>query len=146
MADPDEPLDREKTLEALSSALRLQYRSALAYALAAGSLTGFELVGLAVQLQAFAAAELDDVRRLVEKVVALEGEPATEVAPLAFHPSGRDVVSWLIDTEGEVLQALGKVIDATGGDAESEALEHRLEHAIMRKREQVETLQRAARG
>lgn len=146
MADPNEPLDREKAVKRLNDALRRQYRSGLAYSLVAGSLTGFELVALSTQLYGFAAEELDDARRLVEKIVALDGEPTTTVAKLEFHKTSKKAMEWLIETEREAIDAVAFVIDATGGDAESEALEHRLEHMIMRKQEQVEALERARRG
>jgi bacterioferritin (cytochrome b1) len=98
------------------------------------------------QLWGFAAAELDDARRLVEKVVALEGEPTTTVAKLEFHPKAEDAIAWLLDNERETIDALGEAIATTGGDGESEAFEHRLEHMIMRKQEQVEALERARRS
>jgi bacterioferritin (cytochrome b1) len=146
MADPNEPLDQDKAVAALNRALRLQYRSGLAYSLVAGSLTGFEHVALGPQLYGFAAAELDDARRLVEKVVAFGGEPSTTVAKLEFHAQATDAVAWLLETEHETIEAVAEVIQTTGGDAESEALEHRLEHMVMRKQEQVEALERARRG
>jgi bacterioferritin (cytochrome b1) len=146
MADPDEPLDHDKAIAALNKALRLQYRSGLAYSLVAGSLTGFAHVALGPQLYSFAAAELEDARRLVEKIVALGGEPTTTVAKLEFHPKAKDAFVWLLDTENETIDAVAAVIQTTGGDAESEALEHRLEHMIMRKQEQVEALERARKG
>lgn len=146
MADPDEPLDDDKALRALDQALRLQYRSGLGYSLVAGSLTGFAHVALGSQLYAFAAEELDDARRLVEKIVALGGEPTTDVAELAFHAEAADAFAWLLAAERECIEAVAQVIQTTGGDAESEALEHRLEHMIMRKQEQVEALERARRG
>ena len=146
MADPTEPLDRDKAIKRLNDALRLQYRSGLAYSLVAGSLTGFELVALSTQLYDFAAAELDDARRLVEKIVALDGEPTTTVAKLEFHKTSKKAMAWLVETEREAIDAVALVIDATGGDAESEAVEHRMEHIIMRKMEQVEALERARRG
>lgn len=146
MADPDEPLDHDKAITALNRALRLQYRSGLAYSLVAGSLTGFAHVALGPQLYAFAAQELDDARRLVEKIVALGGEPTTTVAKLEFHAAAEQAFEWLLDIERETIDAVAAVIQTTGGDAESEALEHRLEHMIMRKTEQVEALERARRG
>jgi bacterioferritin (cytochrome b1) len=143
MADPNEPLDHDKAIAALNKALRLQYRSGLAYSLVAGSLTGFAHVALGPQLYAFGAEELDDARRLVEKIVALGGEPTTTVAKLEFHARAQAAFEWLLETEHEAIDAVASVIQATGGDAESEALEHRLEHMIMRKQEQVEALERA---
>lgn len=146
MADPNEPLDRKAAIAALNKALRLQYRSGLAYSLVAGSLTGFAHVALGPQLYSFAAAELEDARRLVEKIVALGGEPTTTVAKLEFHSGTKAAFKWLLDIEHEAIDAVAATIDTTGGDAESEALEHRLEHMIMRKQEQVEALERARKG
>ncbi|MFL5844235.1 MAG: ferritin-like domain-containing protein [Solirubrobacteraceae bacterium] len=146
MADPDEPLDHDRAISALNDALRVQYRSSLAYSLVAGSLTGFAHVALGPQLYAYASAELDDARRLVEKIVALGAESTTRVADLQFHAKADDAFAWLLEAEHEAIDAVAAVIQAGGGDAESEALEHRLEHIIMRKQEQVEALERARRG
>ncbi len=52
---------------------------------------------------------------------------------------------WLIESEGEVLEELQAAISPTGREAASEAVEHRLEHIIMRKQEQVDLLLRASR-
>ena len=51
----------------------------------------------------------------------------------------------LIESEGETLETLQAAIEPTGREAASEAVEHRLEHIIMRKQEQVDYLMRAAR-
>jgi len=51
----------------------------------------------------------------------------------------------LIESEGEALQKLQDAIEPTGREAASEAIEHRLEHIILRKQEQVDLLLRAAR-
>jgi hypothetical protein len=51
----------------------------------------------------------------------------------------------LIGSEGETLETLQAAIEPTGREAASEAIEHRLEHIIMRKQEQVDYLLRAAR-
>jgi bacterioferritin (cytochrome b1) len=145
MADDKDPLDVDAALERLSAALRLQYRSTLGYTLAAGGITGFSYQGLADLLWRFARAELEDTRRIVEKIVTLGGEPPTEVAEVEHHGSPEATVAWLIDCERETLEAFQDVIPATGHTADSEALEHRLEHLIMRKQEQVDTLERARR-
>jgi hypothetical protein len=52
-------------------------------------------------------------------------------------------VEQLIETETEVLETLQAAIEPTGREAASEAIEHRLEHIIMRKQEQVDYLLRA---
>ncbi len=49
----------------------------------------------------------------------------------------------LIEHEGEALTALHAVIPPTGQQPGSEAIEHLIEHIIMRKQEQVDTLIRA---
>ena len=51
----------------------------------------------------------------------------------------------LIENENETLDALQAAIEPTGREAASEAVEHRLEHMIMRKQEQVDYLLRAQR-
>jgi len=93
----------------------------------------------------FALAELDDARRLVEKIVALGGEPTGKVAPTRYEGDPKAAVEWLIEAETEALEALQDAIEPTGREAASEAIEHRLEHIIMRKQEQVDVLLRASR-
>lgn len=140
-----DPLDVDAAIERLNHALALQYRSALGYTVAAGSVTGFEHQGLADLLWRFAQAELEDTRRMVEKIVTLGGEPAVAPAAVERHRSAGDMVEWLIAVEREALEAFQDVIPTTGHTADSEALEHRLEHLIMRKQEQVDALERARR-
>jgi bacterioferritin (cytochrome b1) len=144
--DEKDPLDRDEALERLAHALPLQLRSAVAYTVAAGSMTGFEHVGLGEELFRFAQAELADVRRLIEKVVTLEGRPAVGVPDVDLPPEPGAAVSRLVELEREAIESLQDVIPATGHTGDSEALEHRLEHTIMRKQEQVDTLERARRG
>jgi bacterioferritin (cytochrome b1) len=144
--DDKDPLDAEGAVKQLNVALRGQYRSALQYMLTAGSATGFEYQGLAERLKDFAAADLLDARHLVEKIVTLGGEPTTDVAPLRHHADVGDAVDWLVETEAETIEALQDTIPHTGHTGDSEALEHRLEHIIMRKQEQVDYLQRARRS
>ena len=139
-------MDTAAQVEALNRALRLQSRSALQYALTAGGITGFEYQGVAGELGRFALAELDDVRRLAEKITALGGEPSDDPAPPRHHADVGEAMGWLIESEAEALEALQDAIEPTGREAASEAVEHRLEHIIMRKQEQVDYLLRASRG
>ncbi|HYI37805.1 MAG TPA: ferritin-like domain-containing protein [Thermoleophilaceae bacterium] len=141
--EEEERMDADAQVAALNKALRLQYRSVLQMTLTGGSLTGWEGVGLAARLEQFARDDLDDARRLVEKVRALGGAPTAEVAPLAYEPDPHQAVAALIDAEAETLEALQDAIAPTGREAASEAVEHRLEHVIMRKQEQVDVLLRA---
>jgi bacterioferritin (cytochrome b1) len=147
MSEEDkDPLDIDSALERLGAALPLQLRSATAYTVAAGSLTGFQYMGLSDLLWRFAQSELEDVRRLVEKVVTLGGRPPDEVPAFGLPPDADAAIERLIGFEREALESLQDVIPSTGHTGESEALEHRLEHMIMRKQEQVDTLERAKRA
>jgi bacterioferritin len=137
---PDEKMDVDQQIECLNRALRLQLRSVLQYALVAGSVVGLEFQAHAEKMRRHAASELEDATRLVEKVTALGGEPTTDVAPLSFTGDPAAALDRLIDDEGETLEALQAAIEPTGREAASEAVEHRLEHMIMRKQEQVDYL------
>ena len=139
-------MEVEEAIDALNTALRLQQRSALAYTHMAGTLVGFQFHGLAAEMHSFARAELDDSRRLVEKITTLGGRPTVEMAPIASHGDSESMIRWLIDAETETIEALQDVIPTTGQEGRSEALEHRLEHIIMRKQEQVDALLRASRA
>ena len=141
----EETIDVEAQVRALNKALRLQLRSALQYALTGGSIIGFEYQGLSQALGEFALADLEDARHLVEKITSLGGDPTDQVASLKFHEDARKAVEWLIESETEALEALQAAIEPTGREAASEAIEHRLEHMIMRKQEQVDLLLRASR-
>jgi bacterioferritin (cytochrome b1) len=122
--------------------LELEARAALAYAIAAGSLTGMEAQHLREDLYGFALHALEDVRKLVEKIVALGGEPVTSVAPLSFEADTRTALEALARTDDETLEALVEVIPHTGEEAEGEALEHLVEHLVLRKQEQIDFLRR----
>jgi len=138
-----DPLDVDEAVARLRHALPLQARSALSYAVAAGSIVGFEYVGLGQMLFRFAAEELDDLRRVTEKLVTLGGSPTSEVPDLPVTGTPPEVIRALVEQERETIEALQDVIPTTGHTGDSEALEHRLEHLIMRKQEQVDTLRRA---
>jgi bacterioferritin (cytochrome b1) len=145
MPEEEEKLDVEAAVERLNAVLALQHRSALQFSLNAGSLFGFEFQALGDRLWEFGQAELRDARLLVEKVVALGGDPTTEVAELRWTGDPADAVEWLIETESEAVEALQAAIEPTGREGRSEALEHLLEHLIMRKQNQVDFLLRARR-
>jgi hypothetical protein len=145
MPDQD-PMDVDAALEKLNTALRLQYRSAVELTSVAGSMRGVQWHPFGPLLWSFAEAELDDARRTVEKIVALGGTPTSEVAPFEHVPDPEKALRALIEHECEGVAALHAVIPDTGQEPRSEALEHRLEHQIMRKQEQVDTLRRAMGG
>ena len=141
----DERMDVENQIECLNKALRLQHRSVLHYSLVAGSVIGLEFQAHAEKMREHALSELEDATRLVEKITALGGEPTTDVAQIEFVADPAKALDELIDAEGETLEALQAAIEPTGREAASEAVEHRLEHIIMRKQEQVDYLLRARR-
>jgi bacterioferritin len=141
-----DPMEVDAAVEALNTALRLQQRSAIAYAHMAGTLVGFQFHGLAEEMSRFALAELDDARHLVEKITTLGGDPTVDIAPIECSGEPEALIRWLIDAETETIEALQDVIPTTGQEGRSEALEHRLEHIIMRKQEQVDALIRASGG
>jgi bacterioferritin (cytochrome b1) len=145
VADAEETLDVEQAVTRLNDALKLQYRSVHQYTLSSGSLFGFEYQSLGDRLWEYAKAELADTRKLVEKVVALGGEPTTELAALAWTGEPDAAVKRLIETESEAVETLQAAIEPTGREGRSEALEHMLEHVIMRKQDQIDFLVRASR-
>ena len=137
-----EPMKVDAAVAKLNTALALQYRSAIEHTVIAGSLTGIEYQPLEALLRSYAESELDDARRIVQKVVAIGGTPSTEIAPFELPASPEHALQQLIDHECETLAAFHAVIPDTGQEPRSEAMEHRLEHLIMRKQEQVDTLRR----
>ena len=141
----DEKMDVEAVIKLLNAAIPLQFRSAAMYTWAGGAATGIEFQAVGKTFEEFGRLELDDARRLVEKLVALGGEATTEVASFDAVPSEAGLTK-IIEYETETLEALREVIPETGQEARSEALEHLLEHIIMRKQEQVDFLERVRRG
>ena len=139
----NDPMDVPRALELLNDALPLQLRSATHFTTAAASVVGLQYMGLAERFWSYAELELADARRVVEKVVALGGTPALEVAPWPFSRDGEEAVRGLVESERECIAALHAVIPATGQEPRSEALEHLMEHLIIRKQAQVDTLLRA---
>jgi bacterioferritin (cytochrome b1) len=144
MAD-DERMDVDEQVAALNKALALQLRSVLHYVLTAGSIVGLEFQAHADKLRGFALAEIEDSMRLVEKITAIGGQPDIDIEPPSWTADPVEALDDLIDDEGKTLEALQAAIEPTGREAASEAVEHRLEHIIMRKQEQVDYLLRARR-
>ena len=141
---PD-PMEVDKVLECLNAALELQHRSILQFNLASGSMFGLEVQAVTRDLWDFAQAELDDTRRVVEKIAALGGDPTTKVAKVTWTSDPAKTMDNLIESEDEAIAALHAVIPFSGQEPRSEALEHLMEHLIMRKQNQVDWLRRARR-
>jgi bacterioferritin (cytochrome b1) len=144
MPEEEEKLDEKGAVERLNAALALQYRSALQYSIVAASLTGIEAQALGSKLTEFGDSELADVRRVIEKIVSFGGEPTTDVAELRFDKSVEGAIGWLAECEEAAVEALQEAIEPTGREGRSEALEHLMEHLILRKQQQVDFLNRAS--
>jgi bacterioferritin (cytochrome b1) len=143
---PDERLDESLAVERLNAALSLQMRSALQYSLVAAGAVGFAGAAIVYLLTEYGDRELGDARLLVEKIVSFGGQPTTEVAELRAISGIDEGVEWLIECETAAVDALQAAIEPTGREGRSEALEHMLEHAIMRKQRQIDFLERARSG
>lgn len=139
----EEKLDEKEAIKRLNAALEMQYRSALEYSIVASSLTGIETQALGPKLTEFGDSELADVRRLIEKIVSFGGKPTASVAELRFESDTEKAIASLAENEEAVIEALQQAIEPTGREGRSEALEHLLEHLILRKQTQVDFLRRA---
>lgn len=137
--------DSAALTRSLNAALPLQYRCALAFAIAAGTLPGAEGVALADSLRAIAAAELRDVERVAARIASLGGTPSVRVAALKPPTTWRPTLKRLVAIQKEALDAIVAAIPADADDAEGEATEHLLEHMIARKRDDLELLERVLR-
>lgn len=143
MPDSEEKLDQKEATKRLNAALSLQLRSALQYSITAASLRGIEVQALGPKLTGFGDEELADARLLIEKIVSFDGEPTTEVAKLKFEANATDALRWLVECEEAAVETLQEAIEPTGREGRSEALEHLLEHLILRKQHQVDFLNRS---
>jgi bacterioferritin (cytochrome b1) len=143
MPEEEEKLDEKEAVKRLNKALALQYRSALQYSIVAASLSGIEAQALGSKLTEFGDAELADVRRLIEKIVSFEGEPTIDVAEPSFDAGTEQALRRLAKNEEATVEALQEAIEPTGREGRSEALEHLMEHLILRKQHQVDFLNRA---
>jgi hypothetical protein len=106
----------------------------------AGSLRGLDGMGAKFRLRQLVQDEIEDTYLLVEKFVALGGEPRLSPGTVAPAPAPAQALQDLVDHEREVVAALHAVIPHSGQEPRSEALEHLLEHVIMRKQQQVDLL------
>ena len=111
--------------------------------LASAAVQGFEHKSLSERMWVTAQDDLADTRRLAEKIVSFGGDPTLEVAALEVAGEPDAIVDHLIEIETECVDTLQDAIAPTGREGRSEALEHRLEHVIMRKQEAIDFLIRA---
>jgi hypothetical protein len=139
-------MDEDAVRRSLGEALTLQSRSLLEMALLAGALRGLAGVGTKNLLRQLVQHEIEDTYLLTEKLAALGGELAVRPGDVDLPTEPAAALQQLIDHEREAVAALHAVIPHSGQEPRSEALEHLLEHVIMRKQQQVDLLALAATG
>jgi bacterioferritin len=137
-------MDLKDAIAGLNEGLQLQFRSVVQFTLAAGSTLGPAHAYVADRLAVFARAELEDARRVAEKIVALGGTPDSAVAPVPSTGDPESNLAALITSEKQAVEAFRGVIMHTGNLGPGEALEHLIEHLILRKQEQLDFLTRAS--
>ncbi|HEX8102000.1 MAG TPA: ferritin-like domain-containing protein [Solirubrobacteraceae bacterium] len=145
MSEDSDAMDVKEVLHRLNEALALQNRSVLQYTHASASTFGLEFQGLTAEFWTFGRRELEDTKLLVEKIAALGGDPTTEVRDLTWSADPAEAIKTLIEAEDRTIACLHAVIPASGQEPRSEALEHLIEHIIMRKQNQVDWMRRATR-
>ncbi len=138
-----EQMDVPEVCARLAKAVALQIASLSSFTLLAGTVTGLAAAGLKSKLREYAAAEVEDTVRLVEKLVALGGAPAPYEAVPPPNPELTSAVAGFLEREEALLAALHAVIEPSGQEPTSEALEHRIEHVLLRKQDQVDFLRLA---
>ena len=139
----EELMDVPAAIEQLNASLRGQRRAAMQFLLASAGAKGIEAMALGDQLWRYAEAEFADTRMLVSKIVALGGDPDVTPVEMSYITDIGKTLDHLIEIEEETLAALHAVIPHTGQEPGSEALEHLVEHVIMRKQNQLDFLIRA---
>ncbi len=133
-------MDVDNVHQSLDIAIHKQGESVLTMALMAGSLRGVEGAALKQSLRAFVLADLEDTYLLIEKMSALGGRPSMAAKQVSLPDDTAEAISALLDHEVDVVAALHAVIPHSGQEPRSEALEHLLEHIIMRKQQQIDYL------
>ena len=139
-------MDEGAVRRTLGAALTLQSRSLLEMTLLAGAMRGLGGVGTKAQLREFVQHELEDTYLLTEKLAAVGGEPDLDVGTVRPDPDPTKALAGFVEREREVVVALHAVIPHSGQEPRSEALEHLLEHVIMRKQQQLDFLTLALDG
>jgi hypothetical protein len=136
-------MDVDAVQQRLARAVSAQLGSLLTLTLLAGAVRGPAAVGLKDLLSGFAAAEVADTQRLVEKLTVLGGALEPYDAPPLPTGDATVMLQAFLDREETVLETVHAVIDPSGQEPQSEALEHLVEHVLLRKQQQVDRLRLA---
>jgi hypothetical protein len=139
-----DPMDVEKVHETLGEAIDKQTESLLSMAVLAGSMRGVGGAAVKDQMRKFVLAELEDTYRLIEKLSALGGRVRLSATSIETSSDPAVALEELLEHETAAVKALHAVIPHSGQEPRSEALEHLLEHTIMRKQQQIDFLWHAS--
>jgi Ferritin-like domain len=137
-------MDLDNVYETLGRAVSLQAQSVLTMALMAGTVRGVGGAAIKQSLREFVLAELEDTYQLIEKMSALGGNIVIDTPAIDVSSDASAALGGLLKHEVETVTALHAVIPHSGQEARSEALEHLLEHVIMRKQQQIDYLWHAS--
>ncbi len=137
-------MELEKVHDALGKAVQLQAESVLTMTLLAGTIRGLGGAGIKQDIRMFVQAELEDTYKLIEKLSALGGTPILLTPAIQVQSDTAKALNDLLEHERKAVAALHGVIPHSGQEPRSEALEHLLEHVIMRKQQQIDYLWHAA--
>jgi len=137
-------MDVDKVLETLDAALQTQGRSILTMTVLAGTMRGVGGSAVKSQLREFVLAELADTYLLVEKMSAIGGTPHIDAESIEVPDDTEGALEALLEHEAKAVAGLHAVIAHSGQEPRSEALEHLLEHLIMRKQQQADFLWHAS--
>jgi hypothetical protein len=137
-------MDEDDVRRTLGEALSLQARSLLEMSLMAGALKGLSGIGTKTMLRQLVQHEIEDTYLLTEKLAALGGDLRLDPGAVDLPSDPNHALAQLLDHEREAVAALHQVITHSGQEPRSEALEHLLEHVIMRKQQQIDLLGLAA--
>jgi bacterioferritin (cytochrome b1) len=137
-------MEVEKVHQTLGDAVNRQAESLLTMAVLAGTMRGVAGAAIKHQLREFVLAELEDTYQLIEKLSALGGEVKLSIGQISAPTDPAEALQALLKHEAAAVKALHGVIAHSGQEPRSEALEHLLEHVIMRKQQQVDYLWHAS--
>lgn len=135
-----EPMEIPEVHKTLAKAINAQAESVLTMALLAGTMRGVGGAAIKQSLRSFVLSELEDTYQLIEKLSALGGSASLKIAEVSVSTDADEGIQALLSHEVGAIAALHAVIPHSGQEPRSEALEHLLEHAIMRKQQQVDYL------
>ncbi len=139
----DDSMDVAAVRRQLGQAVGEQVGSLVSLTLLAGAVRGPAAAALKDRLQAYAVAEVSDTRRLVEKLTALGGQLEPYDVPPLPATDLEAALREFLDREEQVMTTIHAVIEPSGQEPQSEALEHLIEHVLLRKQQQLDFLRLA---